>query len=208
MFYLVSSIVLLGLILFVEFKRSEVFGKFNQGCSFKKSLKNDFSVVKFICISLLFMSLAMIVVIKLERGGFVSSVHEEFKLEFLPYILYSSFLVPVFEEYFYRFLPYSFKKFSNNLIYVLVVFFSSLLFTYFHRVDLFESVFIFLMAVIFSIIYLKTKNISYTIGCHSMYNLMTFVRIYTGYSNAGVFMVLFLVSLGVLFYYNERGKAK
>lgn len=206
MYYFVSSLVLFGLIGLIEFKRSENSYKFNDGCSFVNSLKNNFSVIKFICISLLFVSFAMIFVIKLERSGFISSDIEDFKVSFLPFIFYSSFLVPVFEEYFYRFLPYSFKKFDNVFVYLLVIFFSSLIFTYFHRVDMIQSVFIFVMAVIFSLVYLKTKNIIYSIGCHSLYNIVTLFRIYTGYSNALLFMILFLVSLCILLYYNYKKK--
>lgn len=204
MFYLISSIVLFGLIFFIEFKKSEYSYKFNDGISLVKSFKNNFSVVKFIFISLIFVSLVMMFIIYLERFGFISPSYEKFKFSLLPYVLYTVLVAPFFEEYFYRFLPYSFKKFSNVLIYVLVIFFSSLIFTIFHNTGVLESLIIFVIAIIFSIIYLKTKNISYSIGCHMLYNLFTLIRLYTGLSNVGVFMVLLLVSLGGLFVYNER----
>lgn len=206
MYFIVSSVILLGLIYLIEVKKSEKSYKFNNYCSFSRAIKNNFSLIKFFCISIAFVSFAMILIIKLERGGFISFNQKDFNFSFLPYIFYSSFLVPIFEEYFYRFLPYSFKKFSNIVVYVLVIFFSSLIFTYFHNVDLFESIFIFMMAILFSLIYLKTRNISYVIGCHCLYNLTTLIRIYTGYSNALIFIILLLVSIGVLFYYNERVK--
>lgn len=208
MYYFISSIVFIGLILFIEYKKRKYFSKFKGSYSLIDSIKNDFSVVKFISISFLFVSLVMIFIIKLERGGFISFIQEEFKFEYIFYILFSGFIIPIIEEYFYRFLPYSFKKINSKVNYILIVLVSSFMFACFHNINLLMSVIVFIMAIIFSIIYLKTRNISYSIGCHSIYNFVTLFRTYTGYSNLGVFMILSLVCLLVLFYYNDKKNFK
>ena len=207
MYYFVASIILIGIIIFVEFKRKRISYKLGASYSLMGSFKNNFSVIKFVSISLLFVSFIMIFIIKLERGGFISFNSKDFELVFLPNVLYTSFVIPVFEEYCFRFLPYSFKKFKSVYVYILVLIISSIIFAFFHDVDMFQRFIIFFIAIIFSIIYLKTHNIIYSIGCHSLYNIVTLFRLYTGYSNAGVFMLMFLFSLFMVIYINKRVKA-
>jgi len=203
MYYLIISFVLLFLIYSIECKKF-LFFKSKNVCFFQDSIKIDFNIIKILAVSFCFVSLVMIIILKMEQGGFLSFQNIVFKLKFLPYILYSSLIVPVVEEYFYRFLPYSFGKYSNILIYVLIVFFSSLVFTYFHSLDSFASVFVFIMAVIFSVMFLKTKNICYPIISHAFYNLFSNVRLYIKFDSFVLYFVILIVSLLILIIYKKR----
>lgn len=206
MFYLLVSFVLLFLIYSIESKKSKV-SKLKDISYFKDSVRNDFNLVKILFTSLLFISLVMLIMIEMEQGGFISFQKEIFKIKYLPYIIYSILVVPVFEEYFYRFLPYSFGKY-NIFAYILLVFFSSLIFTYFHSLDSFTSIFVFVMAIVFSVMFLKTKNISYPIFSHSLYNLITNLRVYVKFDSAFMYFIVFVLSLFVLIFYNKRSKRR
>lgn len=203
MYYLIISVVVLLTLMFVESKRIEISKKFGEENSFFKSFTNNFQIIRFICIPLMFVSIFMFFYIVLIENELVILNYQNFKLSHIPYIMYSIITIPIIEEYFYRFCPYSFKKFNNVMIYVIVLLVSSLIFTYAHRVGNYESIFIFVIAISFSVIYLITKNISYTIVSHSLFNLLMLIY---GYINIGykfVYLVIFCISLIILVINNK-----
>lgn len=198
MYYLIISVVALLTLMFVESKRIEISKRFGEENSFFKSFTNKFHLIRFICIPLMCVSIFMFFYIMLIENELVNLNYQNFRLSHIPYIMYSIITVPIIEEYFYRFCPYSFKKFNNVMVYVIVLLISSLIFAYAHRVSNYESILIFVIAISFSVIYLITKNISYTIICHSLFNLL--VLIY-GYINIGykiIYLVIFGISLIIL----------
>lgn len=198
MYDLIISVVVLLTLMFVESKRIEISKKFGEENSFFKSFTNNFQIIRFIFIPLMFVSIFMFFYIVLIENELVILNYQNFKLSHIPYIMYSIITIPIIEEYFYRFCPYSFKKFNNVMMYVIVLLVSSLIFTYAHRVGNYESILIFVIAISFSIIYLLSRNISYTIISHSLFNLI--VLIY-GYINIGykiIYLVIFGISLIIL----------
>ena len=208
MLYFVNTLIMIFLIVSIERKKKIVL-KSKNVMYFRDSLNYNFDFVKILCVSVSFVSLVMLIIVKMEQGGFISFQIQDFKLSFLPYILYSIMIVPLFEEYFYRFLPLSFSRYSNILVSVIVIFFSSLFFAYFHSLDSFTSVFVFVMAVIFSVMFLKTKNVCYPIMSHSLYNLISNLRIFVKFDSFNFYLIIFIISIVILVFYNKRnGKVK
>jgi membrane protease YdiL (CAAX protease family) len=204
--YLFISVILLFAIFALESRRNFIDKIFPDNIKFISVVKNNFNFWKILLVSLCFVSFSLLVIINMEQGGFLSFKRIEFEWSFLPYIFYSVFTVPIIEEYIYRFIPFSFKKFNNVLIYVIILLISSLIFTYFHNLDSFQSVFVFLIGVFFSVIFLKTKNICYSILCHSFYNLVMNVRLYMNFGNTFMFVIIFIISLILLIHLNNKSK--
>lgn len=205
--YLFISVILLFAIFALESRRNFIDKIFPDNIKFISVVKNNFNFWKILLVSFCFVSFSLLVIINMEQGGFLSFKRIEFEWSFLPYIFYSVFTVPIIEEYIYRFIPFSFKKFNNVLIYVIILLISSLIFTYFHNLDSFQSVFVFLIGVFFSVIFLKTKNIYYSILCHSFYNLVMNVRLYMNFGNTFMFVIIFIISLILLIHLNNKSKA-
>lgn len=195
MYYLVISIIVLCALVFFENKRIKFASKFGTEYSFFKVLNNNFRLINFICIPLMFVSFFMIIYILLRENGYVDVTYQSFKFSHISYIIYSIFTVPIIEEYFYRFFPYSFRKFNNIFLYIIIALISSLIFTYAHQVGVYESITICLIAVTLSMIYLLSRNISYTIMCHSLYNLLVLIYSYINISNIFIYLVIFSISL-------------
>lgn len=207
MYYLIISIIVLCALMFLENKRIKFASKFGEENTFFKALKNNFKFINFICLPLMFLSIFMILYILLRKNGYVGDNYQVFKLSHVSYILYSVFTIPIVEEYFYRFFPYSIKKFNNIFMYVIIIFISSLIFTYAHQVGVYESIVIFLIALTLSVIYLLTKNISYTIICHSLYNLLVLIYTYINIGYIYCYLVIFGISF-IIFIINSKIKVK
>lgn len=207
MYYLVISFISLGALLFLEGKRIKFSKKFGNELNFYESFKNNFNVVNFVFIPLIFGSLFMVLYTFLEQNDIVVIVRSQFKFSHLPYIMYSICTVPIIEEYFYRFFPYSFKRFKHIFIYIVILIFSSLIFAYSHQVGIYESIIILVLAIILSVIYLKTRNISYTIMCHSFYNFLILVNQYININNIFVYLVISGIFFVILFI-NKREEVK
>lgn len=203
MSYVIISILLFIFVCLVEKRKKN---KFKNSVLLSDSIKNNFNLIKLVSSSLIFLSITMIIIINLISGGFLSYNIQEFKLSYVPYILYIVITIPFVEEYLFRFLPYSFKKYDNKLIYILIIFLSSLIFAYFHRVDLFNSVIIFIIGIVFSCMYLKTENISYSILCHILYNCLIVIRSYITFGSTSGYIILLIVSALVFVINNKRVK--
>lgn len=80
------------------------------------------------------------------------------------------FLAAVFEEILFRGIAFEYliKKSVNKWV---ILFFTSLLFGLEHLPGLFYFITTFIFAIFAGIIYLKERNLTYTIVMHSMYNL-------------------------------------
>lgn len=197
MIYLVLSVVVLGVIWYVEKLLSKV-----KHYSLKSSFKNNFSLIKLVCISVLFASIMCFVSVLLENASIFDASHGEFELSSLPYILFSISIIPLAEEFFYRFTPYEIFNNPGFINYIIVA--SSLLFSLCHNASNYEHVFIFVMALGLSYIYIKTRNISYNMGAHGVYNLFVFLEFYNVFDNLVVLAVLILISASVLIMYKKK----
>lgn len=144
-FFVVGLISIL-VIIYLEYKL-KTWRKETLFLSFKKNL----NVINVVCVSLLFASLMLLISLLLEKCGFFINGKGTFEIEMLPYILYSVSIVPLIEEYFYRFLPYKIVLLPQYFKYLLVL--SSLVFAFSHSVVGAEYVYIFCMACILSYIY-------------------------------------------------------
>ena len=145
-FFVVGLISIL-VIIYLEYKL-KTWRKETLFLSFKKNL----NVINVVCVSLLFASLMLLISLLLEKCGVFINGKGTFEIEMLPYILYSVSIVPLIEEYFYRFLPYKIVLLPQYFKYLLVL--SSLVFVFSHSVVGAEYVYIFCMACILSYIYL------------------------------------------------------
>ncbi|WP_413527301.1 CPBP family intramembrane glutamic endopeptidase [Marinilactibacillus psychrotolerans] len=89
-------------------------------------------------------------------------------------VVYTLVITPIYEEFIYRFLFLNTKKsIKNNSIIIIL---SSILFAYGHLYSAQGNAILlvqfFILAILFSFVYLKTKNIYYSILMHFFYNLM------------------------------------
>ena len=190
--YLVSSFVIILFIVYFEYKL-----KYKKSDSLIDSFKNNFSLIKMIFISSFFSTLMILFSVILEKVNVFEELRSVWSIKYLPYIIYTVIAVPFIEEYVYRFLPYKLLGFGSYKIIALI---SSLAFMFFHNGGVSNYIFIFLMALFLSFIYIKTKNISYIIGCHGMYNLLAHSRYFGLLSNIFIFVFLFIFSGLVLIY--------
>lgn len=190
-FFVVGLISIL-VIIYLEYKL-KTWRKETLFLSFKKNL----NVINVVCVSLLFASLMLLISLLLEKCGVFINGKETFEIEMLPYILYSVSIVPLIEEYFYRFLPYKIVLLPQYFKYLLVL--SSLVFAFSHSVVGAEYVYIFCMACILSYIYLKTKNILYSIFSHGVYNLFVFLNYYAYFNNVLILVIIIFICLIILY---------
>lgn len=185
MYYLLISFISFGFILYIENKRCNV----NNNCSFIGSIKSCFDVKKFFLLPFVFVFSVFVCYLLLLKLNIMS--FGVTKNVYIPYILYSVVSVPIIEEYFYRFLPFQFIRKKNIISIIAITMLSSLLFTFFHNLKGIEYVFIFIMAVLLCVIYLKNRNISYNIMCHSLYNLVINIFYLSNYIFGCVVLIVF-----------------
>jgi len=204
MYYIIITLVLFSLIYFVDSKRV------NNFCvsSFKSEIINNFNIFRLCILSFLLSSIFLISVVILESVGFLSINYFDFEFSFLPYIIYTVIVVPVIEEYFYRFCPYSFGKFNNKLVYVIIIIISSLIFTFFHSMNFNHSLVVFFIAIILSLVYLFTNDISITILSHVLYNLGMNLKSYCNYNVMLFYLVIFGIFLMSFVIYSRYFKNK
>lgn len=195
--FLIVSIISILVIVFFENKL-----KLKRDGSLLESFKHNFNLLNIICISLSFASLMLIISLILEKLDIFTSSSGTFDLSSLPYILYTLSVVPLIEEYFYRFLPY--RVVNNPQYFNIVALVSSVVFTFTHSAVGLEYVYIFGMAIILSYIYIRTKNVLYTIVSHSIYNLMVFLNYYSIFNNSIVYIIIFISSMFILFRYRLK----
>lgn len=196
MYYLFVSIFLVIVLCFIEYRRVKFLGKEK---SVLDSLKKDWNFVYIFFFSLMFVSLISLAVLFLEDVGFVKIVEKDFSFRVFPHIIYSILVVPLVEEYFFRFLPFDFIS-EKRMIYIIGIIISSLLFSFFHKTDFNYMIFIFVIGMLFSLLFLKTKNLSYCIFCHSLYNIFMNYLIYVGSVDVKLILVIFGISLLVMVY--------
>lgn len=195
--YLVISIISICVVLYVDKFLNRV-----KGVRFYTSIRYKFNIINIIFVSIFFASFMLLVSILLENVGFLEISRGEFNVSVIPYILYSIIVAPIVEEYFYRYCPYVIINNFRYAYYVLLV--SSVVFAYSHTLIVQEQIFVFCMAIILSLLYLKSKNILYPIVSHSMYNLFIQINYYTGFDNLLVISILIVISVSVLFIYNKN----
>lgn len=110
-----------------------------------------------------------ILVLILDIVGFINIINEytNINLNLILGFLNSIFIIPIVEEYLFRYLPIRIFKNKN-----LVIFISSLIFSLVHSTFGIMYLVIFLSSLLLFYIYKKTNNIKYSIISHSMYNLL------------------------------------
>lgn len=196
--FLFSAFIFLSVIIYLEFKL-----KHWRRSSLLECFKNDFNVVNIVSVSLIFSSLMLIISLVLERLNIFSSGYGVFDLSLLPYIIYSVCFIPIVEEYFFRYLPYTVLPSTQYVKFL--VFGSSFLFAFSHSAVGFEYFYIFVMGVLLSLMFLKTRNILFSIVSHSMYNLFVFLNYYFAFDS---FILLFsiIVVFGFILYCNFKFK--
>lgn len=197
--FLIVAIISILVIVFFENKL-----KLKRDGSLLESFKNNFNLLNIICVSLIFASLMLIISLILEKLNIFTSSKGTFELSSLPYILYTLSVVPLVEEYFYRFLPY--KVVINPQYFKIVALVSSLVFTFTHSAVGLEYVYIFGMAIILSYIYIKTKNILYNISAHGTYNLFVYFNYYLEFNNLLVLSIIFIICFGILVFIEFKKK--
>ena len=79
-------------------------------------------------------------------------------------------LAPVFEEIIFRGIAFEYleKKLINKWV---ILFFTSLLFSFGHLPGLFPFISTFIFAILTGVVYLKERNLTYPIAMHALYNL-------------------------------------
>ncbi len=192
--YILTSLILLGFMFYIERKRKNN-SKFVCMGSYIGAFKSYYKGVYFVFIPFIFAFCTLTILYLMNKFNLIDlgSVNAN-----IIYIIYTSGIVPIIEEYFYRFLPYEIFGINKKYANVVIVLVSSLIFIMFHSLKGIEYLFMFVMAIILSIIYLKTRNISYSVMCHALYNLSMNLYYYSGVSYAYYALVIFGLVGGVL----------
>ena len=112
----------------------------------------------------------------------------------LSFCLYSIFAAPIIEEYVFRFLPYNLLNIKNKKIQLFIMIMCSFLFSISHKSTFQFSIIIFITGILFTLVYYFTKNILYSIICHSFYNLFVVIKYYFDAD-----YILFLLIFGIYF---------
>lgn len=194
MFYVLISALLFLLIYYIEYKRSK--SKVNGGGSFYSAFKKNFQFKYFFLVSFIFTLVSFSIYLLMFKNDLLDFDN----VIYIPYIFYTIIVAPIFEEYFYRFLPFEFFKSKSKYKNVLIVILSSLIFTMFHNLEGQQYLFIFIMAASLSLVYLKFKNISYNVMSHSLYNLVLNIFYLSNYKWAFMIIIIFgLFSFLVIF---------
>ncbi len=179
MYYVVSIILLIIFIWYLEKKF------FNNG--FRVKSRFNFNFLDIVLYSLTFTSICMIFKVLLERSGFIEVNSLEFSFSVLLGVLFNSLFIPFIEEYFFRYVPFRFVSKKYYFISIVVV---NLIFAFLHNVNFIESAFIFVMGCVLTIVYLRKKNIWYSVMMHQLYNLVSYVSVFTGYKGVSFYLVV------------------
>lgn len=98
----------------------------------------------------------------------------EINVKFISMMLSTIFISPFIEEYIFRFLPYKYVK-KNNLK-LLVIVFSSFLFTFIHKVNGIEYLLVFFSSLMLSFLMFKSESFLYSFCSHSFYNFLLVIN--------------------------------
>lgn len=162
MLYLVFYVFVIALIFCFEkefFKKDlNLFRKF----SFKKLI---------LCLSS-FLFVTFLLTFLLMKLGLVEYTRREFNfsINLLPILVQTIIVSPFVEEYIFRYVPNKFAKNGKNFIILMLI--SSFLFTIFHNFNFYEMSITFISALMLFIICYRTKRLTYSFICHSVYNLL------------------------------------
>ncbi|MCI6350095.1 MAG: CPBP family intramembrane metalloprotease [Tenericutes bacterium] len=162
MLYLVFYVFVIALIFCFEkefFKKDlNLFRKF----SFKKLI---------LCLSS-FLFVTFLLTFLLMKLGLVEYTRREFNfsINLLPILVQTIIVSPFVEEYIFRYVPNKFANNGKNFIILMLI--SSFLFTIFHNFNVYEIFITFISAIMLFIICYRTKRLTYSFICHSVYNLL------------------------------------
>lgn len=162
MLYLVFYVFVIALIFCFEkefFKKDlNLFRKF----SFKKLI---------LCLSS-FLFVTFLLTFLLMKLGLVEYTRREFNfsINLLPILVQTIIVSPFVEEYIFRYVPNKFANNGKNFIILMLI--SSFLFTIFHNFNVYEIFITFISAIMLFIICYRTKKLTYSFICHSVYNLL------------------------------------
>ena len=162
MLYLVFYVFVIALIFYFE---NEVFKKnlnLFKKLSFKKLI---------LCLSS-FLFVTFLLTYLLMKLGLVEYTRREFNfsINLLPILVQTIIVSPFVEEYIFRYVPNKFANNGKNFIILMLI--SSFLFTIFHNFNFYEMSITFISALMLFIICYRTKKLTYSFICHSVYNLL------------------------------------
>lgn len=162
MLYLVFYVFVIALIFYFE---NEVFKKnlnLFKKLSFKKLI---------LCLSS-FLFVTFFLTYLLMKLGLVEYTRREFNfsINLLPILVQTIIVSPFVEEYIFRYVPNKFANNGKNFIILMLI--SSFLFTIFHNFNFYEMSITFISALMLFIICYRTKKLTYSFICHSVYNLL------------------------------------
>lgn len=192
MLYLVFYVFVIALIFYFE---KEVFKKdlnLFKKLSFKRII---------LCLSS-FLFVTFLLTYLLMKLGLVEYTRREFKfsINLLPILVQTIIVSPFVEEYIFRYVPNKFVNNSKSFIILMLI--SSFLFTVFHNFNFYEMSITFISALMLFIICYRTKKLTYSFICHSVYNLL--IITFTYISDVCYLIVsLFSLFVFVLFVKNK-----
>lgn len=162
MLYLVFYVFVIALIFYFE---KEVFKK-------DLNLFRKFSFKKLILCLSSFLFVTFLLTYLLMKLGLVEYTRREFNfsINLLPILVQTIIVSPFVEEYIFRYVPNKFANNGKNFIILMLI--SSFLFTIFHNFNVYEIFITFISALMLFIICYRTKKLTYSFICHSVYNLL------------------------------------
>lgn len=162
MLYLIVYVFVVFLVFYFE---KEVFKK-------DLNLFRKFSFKKLILCLSSFLFVTFLLTYLLMKLGLVEYTRREFNfsINLLPILVQTIIVSPFVEEYIFRYVPNKFANNGKNFIILMLI--SSFLFTIFHNFNFYEMSITFISALMLFIICYRTKKLTYSFICHSVYNLL------------------------------------
>lgn len=162
MLYLIVYVFVVFLVFYFE---KEVFKK-------DLNLFRKFSFKKLILCLSSFLFVTFLLTFLLMKLDLVEYTRKEFKfsINLLPILVQTIIVSPFVEEYIFRYVPNKFVNNSKSFIVLMLI--SSFLFTIFHNFNFYEISITFISALMLFIICYRTKKLTYSFICHSVYNLL------------------------------------
>lgn len=162
MLYLIVYVFVVFLVFYFE---KEVFKK-------DLNLFRKFSFKKLILCLSSFLFVTFLLTYLLMKLGLVEYTRREFNfsINLLPILVQTIIVSPFVEEYIFRYVPNKFANNGKNFIILMLI--SSFLFTIFHNFNVYEIFITFISALMLFIICYRTKKLTYSFICHSVYNLL------------------------------------
>lgn len=162
MLYLIVYVFVVFLVIYFE---KEVFKK-------DLNLFRKFSFKKLILCLSSFLFVTFLLTYLLMKLGLVEYTRREFNfsINLLPILVQTIIVSPFVEEYIFRYVPNKFANNGKNFIILMLI--SSFLFTIFHNFNFYEMSIAFISALMLFIICYRTKKLTYSFICHSVYNLL------------------------------------